>query len=210
MSAPKEESDAGERLGGSVGIKVQVVAYYTDRYKGEVRRLKGSLDKLGIDGYIHPMPDQGSWAQNVMVKPAFILGCLNAFKTVDGIFYTDADSEFLSLPDWEKFNDCHISYHRFQRSGHHAIESLTGSMYFCNSPTTKRFVAEWCEATKVFGTSFTPEQDSLKVVMDRWQDRISWKDCGADYCYIFDDFRAIYPKVAPVIRHMQASRRLRK
>lgn len=192
-------------------MRVQLVAYYTKSYQKEVKRLKESLSKLKLDAYIHPMPDQGSWAQNVMVKPAFILGCLNAFKACDGIFYVDADAEFVSVPDWEKlFGDCHISYHRFQRSKYHAVESLTGSVFVSNTPTAKQFVSEWCDATKDRETSFTPEQDSLSSTMVRWQDRISWKDLPPEYVFIHDDFKMIYPGVKPAILHWQASRRMRK
>lgn len=191
-------------------MKLQVVSYYTPTYAKEAKRLRDSCLRVGIEPYLHPMRDQGSWAENVMAKPPFILACLNIFKGLDGVFFTDADSEFVSLPDWETFADCHLSYHRFQRSDRHPVEALTGSMFFCNSPTTKRFLADWGMETAGRQKSFTPEQDSLKLVMDRWQDRISWKDLPPSMVYVFDDWKTIYPGVHPVILHHQASRTKRR
>lgn len=197
---------------GFVGerMRVQAVGYFTPTYKKEAARLITSCDKLKLPLYLHPLPDQGSWTANVMAKPAFVLAALNLFKQADGIFYTDADSEFLSIPDWEFFNDCHISCHRFQRTKHHEIEYLTGSMFFANTPTTKNFIADWCQATLGRDYSATPEQDSLKQTILKWDERISWKDLPPALVYIHDDFKTIYPSVKPQIVHYQASRKHRK
>lgn len=191
-------------------VKVQVVGYYTPTYKLVVQKLKDSCTKLGINAYIHPMMDQGGWTANVMAKPSFVLACLNLFKQADGIFYTDADSEFVSVPDWEQFGGCHISCHRFQRTNHHPTEYLTGSMFFANTPTTKQFVSEWTAATANRKFSATPEQDSFKDTITKWDERISWTNMDPSLVYIHDDFKTIYPEVKPVILHYQASRKHRK
>ena len=145
-----------------------------------------------------------------MAKPAFILACLNLFPEYDGLLWTDADSEFLGVPDFTYFQDCHISYLRFKRSKDHLEEYLTGTVFYSNTPTTKRFILDWIDETRKYGKHFTPEQDSLKITAARWKDKISWKELPPKYVYIKGDFNELYPGVRPVILHYQASRVKRK
>lgn len=194
-------------------MKIKIVSFATEgAYDVEADRLRESANRFGVDlnVVVYTREHLPTWQVAVKFKPRFIAEQLALWADeYDGILWTDADSEFVSAPDWTVFDGCHAAWHKFKRSKMHEEELLTGTMYFSASTLAKHLLHDWIEATENVGDCDTPEQRSLKAVMAEKRESFIVKDPGAAYCYVFDDFKEIYPGVEPVVLHRQASRRLK-
>jgi len=195
---------------------VKVVAFYTEGpYEREAERLHHSLERFKLYYETAKIPAI-SWAEAVLSKPRFILDALRE-SAADAIFYTDADSEFKALPDWSLFKDCDVSYHKLQRSPIHEVESLTGSMWFRNTPEVRSAVEDWAlECQKPhYRKHFTPEQAALNLVWGQsvtagslWAGKLRFLQLPPEYVWL-EDLREVYGDRAPVIEHRQVSRKYR-
>lgn len=195
-------------------MKVRVVAYYTnDAYKAEAEKLRLSLGEFNLDYRIYREgSSQWTWEEAVRWKPSFCLRELRKalVEKYDGILYVDADAIFRRLPDWSELKLADFGAHWFQRSKHHAIEILTGTLFFRCNERVDDLLIEWVKATnRLVSPLPTPDQTSIALAL-RGRTGITMRDIGPEWVYIFDDFRAIYPGRRPLIEHFQASRRLRK
>lgn len=188
-------------------MRVKVISFYTEgAYEEEVKPLLASCERFALDSNIVKYRKEflPTWNDAVCFKPRFILEKLNLWNDYDGIFWTDADSEFVQGPDFSRFERCDLSWHKFKRSRSHEEEYLTGSMFFRCTESVRTLVEEWGKVTGIFSKTDTPEQHSLKKVCeekDRW---LKFENLDASYC-TFDDNVAKYP----VIWHRQVSRKLR-
>ncbi len=196
-----------------VHVKVRVVAYATNEaYWNEAQKLRLSLEELMIPHRIYRenKPDW-TWDRAVRWKPAFCLRELAQAKSLgfDAMLYVDADAIFRTIPDWSQVKTADVGAHWFQRTKHHNVELLTGTLFFRCTPRIEILLEHWIEITGRVGTSPTPEQHSLILAL-KDRDDLCIRDFGPEWVYIFDDFRSIYTKSRPVIEHFQASRRLRK
>lgn len=188
----------------------KVIAYYTNAdYAKLAANLSTSCLEFGIN---HSLTDHDgaelTWKQAVMFKPQFILDQL--MQSDEDIFYTDADSKFVRKPDWSIFEGCDLAFHKFQRSIHHGVEYLTGTMFFRNTALVRCFVSDWVGHTEHWDHSDTPEQDSLRATVALWESRLKVVDMPKEWCFIHDDMREMYPDAQPIIEHYQASRTLNK
>lgn len=187
---------------------LKIVAFYTnDFYYGKSIDLSHSLNAFGATYEIKKIQGPATWTEAVCYKPRFILDCLLS-STSDYIGYTDADSRLLRpIPRESITGD--VAYTPFQRSTHHEEEALTGTIFFKNTMEVRAFVLQWAEATEKYKHSFTPEQHSLKEVMAHSQ--LNFQKLGPEWCWIFDDFKEIYPNAAPpIFEHYQASRQYKE
>lgn len=193
-------------------MNIWIMSYFTDGsiYEHEAARLKASLEEFDICKYVvHRAPACDTWGEAVRYKPAFIQEMLALFRHCDGVLYVDTDAAFLREPDFSVFEDCHFAAHHFKRSPHAQEEILTGTLYFANTPTVKEMIDDWIVETVRWKHSMTPEQDSLREILPRWQDQIIAKRLDPEWCWIYDDFPAVYGQRMPIIEHYQASRKVR-
>lgn len=191
-------------------MKIKIVAFYTPSYADEIKALHATASELGLKVCETRIKDL-TWSRAVMYKPEFIWDQLMKLEEeFDGLLYTDADSRFRRVPDWDQFKGLDFSCHFFRRSPVCEPEMLTGTMYFGNGKNVLPFVASWALRTEQFASTDTPEQRSLTVTWENWKDVLSFKDFGPELVWIFDDFIPLYPGRMPVIEHMQASRQRRR
>jgi len=179
------------------------IAYYTMNtgYEKLVPRLQASLDKFCLSYEILPIKDLGSWDKNTHYKPTFILDML---KKHNNVIYVDIDAEVCEYPahfenadydigvpivDWSKY------YPKKIRK-----EVLSGTLYFANTPRVIDLLNRW--------------EDECLANRRSWDQRILARILPKDihilpdeYCMIFDSMRKIE---RPVIKHYQASRRLKR
>lgn len=150
-----------------------------------------------------------SWVEAVLWKPQFILDEL-CDTSLDGLIYTDADSKMRRRPPVEDVDRADIGLHYFHRTPASPPECLTGTMFFRKSPAVIELLEAWVAKTIAYSSSFTPEQDSLKEILS-WSAHkgLVVKALDPEWCFIFDDMRAMYPKAQPIFEHFQASRRFR-
>jgi len=198
--------------------KVKIVSFFTaGDYQKEAERLAESFARFSLNAYVVQYPAM-SWKEAVMRKPAFFLNMLSVHSDYSGILWTDADSEFMKIPDVSIFADADLGIHSWKRTPQGDTEYLTGTMYLANKPLVKSFLEEWVEATKRFDGGHTPEQQSLRLLLEtgKWNERLKIVDPGPEWVWIFDDFEDRYNrnvpkelKRQPVVKHYQASRRLK-
>lgn len=191
-------------------MNIITVAYYTDDdYKLEMLNLQESLVHYRVMHLLREI-ESCSWHKAVRYKPTFIRDCLRDFSEADGILYLDADAVVRRPLPMNDFKDCHFAAVWFRRNRHAKEEILTGTMFFANTPTTMSMVEQWVELTPQFRHSETPEQDALKVVWEQNQERLITKILHPGWCYIFDDFKTLYPDMIPIVEHFQASRKYKR
>lgn len=150
-----------------------------------------------------------SWVDAVCWKPQFILDEL-CDTSLEGLIYTDADSKMLKRPPVEQLDGVDIGLHYFHRTPGSPGEALTGTMYFRKTSRVIEFLEAWATKTQQAHGQFTPEQDAFLDVAS-WscfQD-LKVKALPPEWCFIFDDMRAMYPKAEPYFEHYQASRKYR-
>jgi hypothetical protein len=194
-------------------VRIRIVAYYTNElYRQEAEKLRMSLGELGLDYRIYQEgTSQWTWDEAVRWKPSFCLRELRKAKRdgYEGILYVDVDAVFRKIPDWKVLALCDFGAHWFQRSKHHAVEILTGTLWFRACNNVEDLLIEWVRTTERVPKSSTPDQTGIALALRAKIDLVM-RDIGPEWVYIFDDFKALYPGVRPVIEHFQASRRLRK
>lgn len=190
-------------------MNILIAAFHTnDFYRKQSERLVASLDRLGMKNYTIEFVDGWkTWNDAVSHKPAWILGMLNPvyMEGYDGLFYTDADSEFMRKPDWSVMKDCDFAAVEWKRYPTSEPEILTGSMYFSNNDRVRQFVAEWDRLTPKYKHTFTPEQRSLAEYFSQ-PNPIAFKRLPLGWCKIHDDMKAMVSDEETVVQHYQASR----
>lgn len=185
-------------------MNCKVICYYTnDFYQQKSVELTDTLDRFGVMYETKKVTGPETWQQAVSHKPQFILDCLLS-SACDGLLYTDADSKLLrAIPYGDLIGD--VAYVPFKRSLHHEEETLTGTLYFKNTMQVRSFVLQWIEATAKYQHTFTPEQYSLKETIAN--SSLLIQRLGPEWCWIFDDFKELFPNAQPTIwEHYQASR----
>ncbi len=182
----------------------KVVAFYTnDFYEAKARELAMSLGKHWTGPYeITKLQGPKTWNEAVQAKPRFILDSLVS-SSCEGILYTDADSCLLCKAP-EEILTGDICYVPFKRDPHNPEEVLTGTLYFKNTMAVKAFVLEWIDATEKYKGLDTPEQLSLKEVLEHTT--LNVQKLPPEWCFIFDDMREMYPDAKAIFEHYQASR----
>ena len=183
---------------------LKLVAYYTnDYYYSKSIDLSHSLNKFGVTYEIKKVEGPKTWKEAVSYKPRFILDSLLG-STCEYLGYTDCDSRLLRcLPASAITGD--VAYVPFQRSPHDTEEALTGTLFFRNTTPVKGFVMGWIDATEKWKGLDTPEQLSLKEVLEATN--LDVQRLGPEWCWIFDDFKELFPNAPPpIFEHYQASR----
>lgn len=186
---------------------IKAVSFYTNGfYFRHALKLSESLVKHGVT-YEILKQDAESWHDAVSRKPEFILKSLKA-TNAEGLLWTDADSILeRPIPD---IAPCDVGLVKWKRSPHHEEEILTGTMYFRNSEPVQALLEDWIDATPKYRHTNTPEQDSLKEVIQAYQSILNIQYLPVEWCFIFDDHREMYPDAKAIFTHYQASRKFRE
>lgn len=185
-------------------MTLKVVAYYTNEYYyRQSLHLSHSLNRFGVTYEISKVQGPKTWNEAVSYKPRFILDSLVA-TSCDAVIYTDCDSKLQrSIPSEELTGD--VGYVPFKRNPHETEEALTGTLYFKNTAGVKAFILDWIDATPKYSQLDTPEQMSLREVLERTS--LNVQRLSHEWCWIFDDFKELFPNAKPpIFEHFQASR----
>jgi len=183
-------------------MKPIYIAYYTKNtgYAVEVKNLEASLIKFELDYEIQGITNLGSWNKNTHYKPTFIKEML--VKHERPVVYLDADAVVCNYPtlldtadfdigvpvlDWSKY-----------RSRKQITETMSGTLYFKPTPRVSALIDAWIHVCEVDGKTW--DQRLLAKLLPEFT------ILPDEYCVIFDFMRVVQN---PIIKHMQASRRLR-
>jgi hypothetical protein len=192
---------------------LMVVGYYTVNtpYEEEAQNLLASLNKLGIKHDISGVKTLGNWQANTRFKAGFMLDMLIKHPN-HRLLYVDCDAVVHSIPNLFKNYRCDIAV-RWQDFRWRKNECLSGTIYMENNERTKRICEMWRDINVNEGnTSSRMEQwnlDSVITQMKTEDSKFTVKNLPAEYTFIFDSMKAMYPKAIPVIEHFQASRRFK-
>lgn len=190
--------------GGDVGSSRLVFAsFYTPEYAGEAAGLRESLARVGVSPdeiRVEPRTSLGSWALNCAAKPKFLLGLCVDLRDGDRLVWLDADARLEADP----------------------------RLFFGVLPDAVDLAAHWRAGTELLsGTLYLRVGDPVRVLLDAWAracdaHRGAWDqrvlqqvvhavpflvlaNLPPALCAIPD----LMPGVRPIVRHRQASRRLK-
>ena len=194
---------------------MKVVSFFSPEYKLDAHDLAQSCHQFHIDYDIKAVPLFESWHAGVSAKPQFILEQLENIPDGSGLLWVDADAKFVREPDFSIFNAVDFAACLFQWSPHHPVEMLTGTLMARNTPRVRDFVKRWMLATPTWRKMNldTPEQLSLKETYELQKDKpnaLRYLNLPVEWVWILPEFDEMYRGKAAVIRHYQASRRVRK
>lgn len=187
-----------------------VVGYFTKGtlYEQEAVRLIRSLQQFKVPYYIEPVSDKGNWYLNTQYKPTFLRQMLDKFESKN-IVYVDVDAEFCAYPrlfdELGTHPDVHVGAHLLDHTkrgrSHAAFELLSGTLFFKNDDVARTIIDRWIEKCTNAGTLW--DQVALSEVLRG----LPYYVLPEEYCTIFDYMNDV---VDPVIKHYQASRRVKK
>jgi len=191
-------------------MKISITSFFTPNYRDQYDALHATATEFGLS--VNGVERRfDTWADAVSWKPFHILQQLYSIGDGEGLLWTDADSRFRTIPDFRIFEAFDLAFAKFRWSKGHNWEYLSGTMFFRNTSTVRSMVEEWAASTEKYRRTDTPEQNSLREVFDGvYKDKLRWLNLPIQYVFIEPDFRTLYPGVAPVISHLQASRTNKK
>jgi len=192
-----------------------VVSYYTvdNGYENEIGRLHRSLHLFGLEHYIEGRSSKGSWSANVKEKTRFILEMLYKFCNKP-VVWLDSDAEIVQYPEmfdrlclsrpsvavyWLNASDIP---HRKQKPD----EPGTGTVFFGNRRTESiEIVKQWVEKDKKYPN--IGNQLALRDVLES-RNRVNTVGLPPEYLAIDRIMDSLVSN--PVVKHFQASRRLKR
>jgi hypothetical protein len=190
-----------------------IVGYYTSNtaYEQEAERLVNSCKKLGLENDVIAVNNLGTWQLNTRYKASFMLEML-AKHAGKRLLYVDSDAVFHRQPELFINYRADIAV-RYQDFAWRKNECLSGTIYMENSEKTRQLCRLWLEKNRSeVANSKNLEQWNLGSAIDEMVKThgLICKNLPAEYTFIFDSMRKIYPDASPVIEHFQASRRLKR
>ena len=187
---------------GSAAASPVVISFYTvgTPYEDEVRGLKGSLAKLGLDHAVQGVEPAGSWEANCAMKARFIRDELDRLDRP--VLWVDADAVVRRPPVLLAGGEMDFAVHKFA-----GWQFASGTVYFNRTPMARKVLDRWvelCEARPEIWDQIHLDA-AWESVAARHPLRTQW--LPASYTKIFDaeDVAA----AEPVIEHFQASRRFK-
>jgi hypothetical protein len=189
-----------------------IVAYYTlnTPYEDEAKKLIRSLNKLGLNHDVVGVKNLGDWQANTRFKAKFMEDMLNKHPGKN-LLYVDSDAIVHSRPTLFEDYNYDISV-RWQDFRWRKDECLSGTIFMANNQKTRELCRRWQRINISEGPNAkTFEQWNLGTVIKQMEaeGKIKTHNLPAEYTFIFDSMRAMYPNAVPVIEHFQASRKLR-
>lgn len=180
-------------------------------YEQEAAKLQASLEHHGLRYDIQGYESRGSWLANCHYIPIFCRAMLEKYPH-ESVVYLDADAKVERFPallfqiEAEGRDDFAV-YHLPREKRWN--ELLDGTMYFRNTPASRKLVDDWIAQDAREFLNGKWEQKVLEELLPRA--KIKWRALPCEYCFIFDNKIQMRQSTDdPVIVHYQASRRLRK
>ena len=178
------------------------VAFFTEEYEEEFLNLLSSIMNFDVNFYGIKVESKKSWDENTHYKPTVILDAMN--ETNMNIVYIDADATLERQPTLFDNIKTDIAYHVL-RHRLEVSELLSGTLYFKNNDKVKVFLQSWIKDCQ--GNYDITDQKKLEVLVEK-EGKLATQELPVEYCAIFDHKSARNKDI--VIKHHQASRRLRK
>ncbi|MDF1809332.1 MAG: class I SAM-dependent methyltransferase [Phycisphaerales bacterium] len=183
-----------------------IISYFTldTPYEEEVKRLRASCEKLGIDHVIEGRASAGSWERNCAMKARFVKECSDRFTRP--VLWVDADATLASAP-----NLLGGAEMDFAVSKARGWQFNSATAYFNRTENGQRVLDAWVE-----------ECERAPDVWDQIHLDTAWERVAArhplrtmwlppSYAKIFDlDLASKYGDLEPVIEQFQASRRFKQ
>lgn len=187
-----------------------VIAYATknDYYESLSKNLIESCQKFNVPLHLSMIDSLGSWEKNTHYKADFIKQCLQEMDS-ERFVYVDVDAVFRSYPSHFDNLDCDISF-RLEDFVWRKSEPLSGTIFLKKSDAILSLVEDWISINNQIPSErrnpLTWEQYHLKTALDK-NPNLKYENLPAEYVFITDHTRRLYPGLSPVIEHFQASRR---
>lgn len=196
-------------------IVVSFVTHDTPYELELATHLMPTLENLSLPHYIEVIDNKGSWLKNVAEKPAVIYRALEKFPSKN-LIMLDADSEITQYP--QLFNEIPEEYDIarhfleweswYNYPGDRTKELLTGTIFLRNNEKVKLLCHKWYEEAN---NNQEWEQKSLGRILVNADIKVF--SLPLSYCYITSLPDGSKPNILienPVIKHFQASRKLRR
>jgi hypothetical protein len=156
------------------------IAGYTPGYAQYAVVLGASIKKAGGEFWFSPLPEQGSWQKNVMMKPMAVEAAWGRHPERD-LVLLDVDAVMTALPTWP-VSDSHIRIYvappervadyvfDFARGRNvpnpfHTETPAGGAVYFAALPLSKTIVQEWWRLCQEFSGLTNDEQCLREAVL---------------------------------------------
>lgn len=192
-----------------------IVSYYTANYTKERDIFVKSIRENAPDFefQIDKMRSRGRWIDNVYHRPIFILEMINKYKR--DVIWVDIDAEFIKSPElFIDFKYDFGAYFHFWPERRPEVpggfkEVMGGTLYFKNSPESKKLLNMWINLNEVL-----PKQPRSQLVLQRALTKaLLTGGLGISLCHLPPEYTYIpglMPHVTdPVIKHDNASVRYR-
>lgn len=184
-----------------------IISHYTKDtgYEEEVKNLRGSLERWGLEYELKGIESLGDWRRNSNYCSTHILEALKNNPDKD-ILRVDADAVIQALPTIFLQDDfvgdiaAHIHTFRWIEN-----ELMGGTLFFRNNEKVRELVEFWDYLINKSKPKLRPG-DALKEIIESKRFEIVFQELPDTYCKIFDFMKYIKE---PVIEHFQASRRFR-
>ncbi len=199
---------------------IKIITYYTTGtpYEQEAKKLSVSLDALGITNHkAIGVPNRRDWQLNVQWRPYVMHREMNLDDC--DLLVVDADATFVREPDWDFLTnlDCDIAAHvmdkRFwgQDVSKRNYSLMAGTLFVKNRDIVRELLCLWqIDCKRSLGRVWDMRLLEKILGFDCWTGQVSGSykfiNLPVEYCVIDRTMKGIEN---PIIRHHQASRRLK-
>jgi|TARA_Y100001963_G_C6761835_1_gene439889 hypothetical protein len=168
-------------------MKTQLISFYSDiedrtYYSDHGKRLKENCDSLDIPYDIQEKESLGTYQNNCLSKPQFLLDTLN--EKQHPILWMDVDSLIhKSLDVYDQFEGSDIDVVLTTANG--MISGIKASpLYFNNTEGARDFISMWIEQTKIIKKIEKEwfDHEPLFGVVQKMISEINIRFVGPEYC----------------------------
>ena len=190
-----------------------VVSYYTKGtpYEEEVKSLRESCERFGIECHIEGVESKGSWEENCAYKPYFIREMMQRFRRP--LLWVDADAVFLRPLPFEEcmFSDLALIRMKEDKGDRFCIYS--GAVYINATRGGVKGLDLWCH----FSDQIRKDEKKAPPFMDQIslhlvllsKPSIHMEPLPPTYCKIFDKTVEGVDSSNVMLEQRQASRRFK-
>jgi hypothetical protein len=187
------------------------VSFYTFDYRHEAAGLVETLKSRGLPHEVVRLNPFPSWAAACQHKPIFIRDAMELYPGRPMV-WLDADARVLQEP--ALFSSPLMGDFAAHWLGN---ELLSGTLYFGPTPAARALLETWIRRNRENPKGKYGDQRNLQDVVEAFPSALSLFRLPPEYAFVqAPDFAAgddlsgkRYGPLSPVIRHLQASRRLK-
>lgn len=174
------------------------VAFATEgsAYVDELKELEKTLIQFKLPHHLEIVKSKGSWEANCQLKALLIDKMLH--QNAGPVVYLDSDARVMDDPAILNQIECDVAFHLFR-----GVELLSGTLYLGNTPKCKDIVSQWIDMNNRYPAEW--DQRNLQRVVRANHD-LDFLILPESYVWI-DKLATVGH---PVIKHLQASRRLKR